>query len=105
MRRESLARYLKALNVQAIDFDKQMIVGASAGTQPGGARVAVTKVESGGGVLTVHWKLHAAPAGQAAALTHPAEVVLVERFAGDVRFDPPAPKQKGRPGPRPGGRD
>jgi hypothetical protein len=106
MRQESLARYLKALKVKAIDFNKQMLVGASGGTQPAGARVEITRVAHGGGRLTVHWKLHPPKAGAAPAeLTHPAEVVLVERFAGDIQFDPPAPKQPGRPGPRPLGRD
>lgn len=89
LRREAKARYLKALGVDEIDFTTRMIVGVSAGAQPAGTKVEVTRVEldETGRTMTVHWMLRAPerprlPEG----LTHPAEVLLLERFAGDIRF-------------------
>lgn len=88
MRAEALARYKKALGVEAIDFTKQMVLGVSGGVQPAGARVEVTRIEQDDkGQLTVTWKLHGPKTGaKAEKVEHPAEVVLVERSAGAVRF-------------------
>jgi hypothetical protein len=88
MRAENAARYAKALGVTEIDFTKQMVVGVSGGVQPAGARVEVTKVEAGAkGSLAVSWKLHPArPDGKSAEIAHAAEVVLVERTTGAVKF-------------------
>lgn len=90
MRQEQAARYAKALKVGAIDFDKQMIVGVSAGVQPGpGYRVEIVRVEKDAkdNRLTVRWRLHSPkekkPEG---GLTHPAAVALVEQSAGTVTF-------------------
>jgi hypothetical protein len=92
LRREKVERYARALGVPAIDFQKQMIVGVSAGVQPtGGYRVEVTRVEEdrdGKGATIVLWRLRTPPPDQLAAqeLTHPAEVVLIERREGLVQF-------------------
>lgn len=89
MRAEAAARYARALQVERIDFTKQMVIGVSGGVQPAGARVEVTRVEPAakGAPLTVSWRLHAPKPGQPVeGIAHPAEVILVKRFAGDVRF-------------------
>jgi hypothetical protein len=89
MRAEAKARYAKALKVESIDFTKQMVVGVSGGVQPAGSRVEITRAETDtdGKRLTVSWKLHpAAKDKPAAGIEHVAEVVLLERFAGDIRF-------------------
>lgn len=90
MRQEQAARYAKALKVDAIDFDKQMIIGVSAGVQPThGYQVAVVRVEKDaeGKRLTVHWRLQAPKEEKPeAGLSHPAAVALVEKFAGTVTF-------------------
>lgn len=89
MRAEAKARYAKALGVGDIDFTKQMIVGVSGGVQPAAARVEVTRAETdaGGKTMTVYWKLHPPPKGKAPeGIAHPAEVVLLDHFAGDIRF-------------------
>ncbi len=89
MRAEAKARYAAALKVASIDFTTQMVVGVSGGVQPVGARVEVTRaeVDAAGQTLTVYWKLHpAAKDKPAAGIAHPAEVVLLDRFAGDIRF-------------------
>jgi len=89
MRAEAKARYAKALKVGDIDFTKQMVVGVSGGVQPAGGRVEITRAEAdaGGKTLTVYWKLHpAAKDKPAAGIAHPAEVVLLDHFAGDIRF-------------------
>ena len=57
--------------------------------RPAGTRVEITRAETGAGgkTLTVYWKLHpAGKDGRAAGIAHPAEVVLLDRFAGDIRF-------------------
>jgi len=89
MRADAKARYAKALKVDGIDFTKQMVVGVSGGVQPASGRVEITRAETdaGGKRLTVYWKPH--PAGKderATGIAHPAEVVLLDRFAGDIRF-------------------
>ncbi|HUR53350.1 MAG TPA: hypothetical protein VMZ71_04430 [Gemmataceae bacterium] len=89
MRAEAKARYAKALGVATIDFTKHMVVGVSGGVRPAGARLEVTRTETdvGGKTLTVYWRLHLAPGDNTAdGITHPAEVVLLDHFAGDVRF-------------------
>jgi hypothetical protein len=89
MRAEAKARYAKALKVSDIDFTKQMVVGVSGGVQPVGSRVEVTRAEKDAGAktLTVYWKLHPpAKDKPTQGITHPAEVVLLDRFAGEIRF-------------------
>lgn len=87
MRAEAAARYAKALGVKAIDFTQQMIVGVSAGVQPAGAKVEITKVEADAkGNLTVTWKLLPAKPGDKGEIAHPAEVILIDRTAGTVKF-------------------
>lgn len=88
MREEAKARYEKALKADGIDFAKQMVIGVSGGVQPAGATVEVTRVEAdaAGKVLTVRWRLVPRPGGKPPeGVTHPAEVILVDRFAGEVR--------------------
>jgi hypothetical protein len=89
MRAEAKARYAKALKLDSIDFAKQMVIGVSGGVRPAGERVEVTRAETdaAGKTMTVYWKLHAAPKDRPTAeIAHPAEVVLLDRFAGDIRF-------------------
>ena len=47
-----------------------------------------------GKVLTVKWKLTSPKPGSITPqiVTHPGQAVLAERFEGEVKFDPPAPK-------------
>jgi hypothetical protein len=80
------------LKVKTIDWDKQMLIVVAAGTKPtSGYRVEVRTLSAKDKTLTVHWKLHSpAPGGiVTTALTYPAQMVLVERFDGPVKFDPP----------------
>jgi hypothetical protein len=89
MRADAKARYVKALKVEDIDFAKRMVVGVSAGVQPAGSRVEVTRVEvdAEGKTMTVIWKLRPPERGKAAKeIAHPAEIVLLDRFAGTIRF-------------------
>ncbi len=89
LRCEAAARYARALHVEAVDFDRQMVIGVSGGVQrSGGYRVEITRVEADapGKILTVRWTLHAPEGFATAVLTHPAEVILVDQFDGDVKF-------------------
>lgn len=89
LRAEAKARYVKALKVSDIDFTKQMIVGVSGGVQPAGARVEVTRVEAdaAGKSLTVFWKLHPPAKDKPAdGIAHPAEVVLLDQFTGQIKY-------------------
>ncbi len=96
--RESPQAALKNLSKEMkvdVDWDKHMLIAVTGGVQPtGGYRVEITDVKQAGDTLTVHWKLHKPKPGDltTSALTHPAEMVLVEKFNGKVVFDPPAGK-------------
>jgi hypothetical protein len=87
----------KMLKVDKIDWDKQMVVLVSGGVQrTGGFSVKVEKLTIADKTLTVHWKLNAPKPGSIVtqALTHPGAIALVDRFEGEVRFDPAPPKGK-----------
>jgi hypothetical protein len=83
------------LKVKTIDWDKQMLVVIYGGEQPtGGYSVKLKSLETKDGKLIVHWKLNSPPpdAIVTQALTYPELLILVDRFDGDVVFDPPAKK-------------
>jgi hypothetical protein len=88
MRAENAAQYAKALGVKAIDFTRRMVVGVSGGVQPAGTRVEITKVSADAkGDLTVSWKLHPPrPGARSGEIAHPAEVILLDRTTGAVKF-------------------
>lgn len=87
MRQEQAARYAKALKVKQIDWDKQMIIGVSGGVLPAGSNVEITRIDQNNDKsLTVHWRLHEVPVKSAKGIIHPAQVVLVERTMGEVKF-------------------
>jgi hypothetical protein len=96
--RESPQVALKNLSQEMkvdVDWNKHMLIVVTAGAQPtGGYRVEITDLRQSGETMTVHWKLHKPMPGAltTSALTHPAEMVLVEKFSGKVVFDPPAGK-------------
>jgi hypothetical protein len=90
---EDLAKLLK---VKDIDWKKQMVIVVAAGAKPtGGYRVEVVSLRGKDKTLTVTWKLHkpAADAIVTQAITHPSQAVLIERWPGTVRFDPPLEKK------------
>jgi hypothetical protein len=89
--RTQLANFVqKAFKLNQVDYDKQMLVVITGGTQPsGGFRVEVEKVVTRGKTTTIHWKLHPPKDIATTVLTHPATVVLVDRLSGNIRFEPP----------------
>jgi hypothetical protein len=92
------AQVAKQLKVDHIDWKKHMLVMVSGGTQrTGGYSVQVNNLKVKDKTLTVHWKLNAPKPGQPVtqAFTNPAATILIERFEGEVRFDPPAAKSSG----------
>jgi len=88
MRAENAAEYAKAMSLKSIDFTKEMVVGVSGGVQPAGARVEITTVRTDAkGNLTVFWKLHLPkPGTKPGQIAHVAEVILLDRSTGAVRF-------------------
>jgi hypothetical protein len=95
MRKKALAQYVKALGVAEIDFSRQMIVGVSGGVQESGCSIEVLRaeVDSKGMSMTIYWSLSKASAGRKEVeIAHPAEVLLVETFTGDVQFKEVLPK-------------
>jgi hypothetical protein len=85
--RAAAALMAKHLNVQAIDWDKQMLVSVCAGLKTTEAdRLAITRVTVKDKELIVTYRL-SAPEGGAPGFGYPAETVLVERFDGVVRFE------------------
>ena len=88
----ALARVLK---VESIDWKKQMVIFISGGTQrTGGYSVETKSLEIKDGKLIVHWKLNTPKGIVTQALTHPTQALLVDRFEGDVVFDPTPPADK-----------
>jgi hypothetical protein len=84
----------KLLKVDKIDWTKQMLVVISGGTQPtGGYSVEAKSLDVKDGKLIVHWKLNTPPKDAVViqVITNPAQTILVDRFDGDVTFDPPSP--------------
>jgi hypothetical protein len=80
------------LKVKGIDWSKQMLIVVAAGTKPtGGYSVEVLTLPVRERTLTVNWRLNSPSPDSAvtSALTYPAQMVLVERFTGQVKFDPP----------------
>jgi hypothetical protein len=95
-RKEAVQAMAKLFKVDAIDFDKQMIVVVTAGPKPtGGFAVTIDGVRAEGKTATVRWKLKTPAPGDfvTEAFTHPARAALVERFDGEVKFDPPLKKE------------
>ena len=89
MRAEAKAKYEKALKVEDIDFTQQMVVGVSGGVQSAGVRIEVTRVavDRTGKTMTVFWRLSPPPKDKPPpGIAHPAEVILLDRFTGDIRF-------------------
>lgn len=85
----------KAVKLDKIDWDKQMVIVATAGAKPtGGYRVEILSVKSKEKDIVVKWKLHSPKPDDfvTQAFTHPAEAVVVEKKEGKVVFDPLAPK-------------
>jgi PrcB C-terminal len=92
---KATAQLAQQLKVDKIDWDKQMVLLVSGGTQrTGGYRVELTGLKVKDDVLTVHWKLMGPRPGQPVtqALTHPALTVLVQRYDDEIRFDPATAK-------------
>ncbi|MCI0462286.1 MAG: protease complex subunit PrcB family protein [Gemmataceae bacterium] len=85
------------LKVDVIDWSTQMLVVVTGGVQwRTGYSVEINFLEERGRTLTVFWKLNRPKPGAAVGhgLTHPAQVVLVERFDGFVTFHPSAYRTK-----------
>jgi hypothetical protein len=86
---------VKQFKVDKIDWKTQMIVVVTGGVKPtGGYSVEVESLNAKEKVLTVKWKLNSPKRGTFVPqiVTHPGQAVLTERFEGEVKFDPPAPK-------------
>lgn len=87
----------KQLKVENIDWKKQMVLMVSGGTQrSGGFSVELLNLAAKDKELLVRWKLNTPAPGRPVtlALTNPSLTLLVDRFDGEVHFDPPAPKSK-----------
>jgi hypothetical protein len=97
--KEATEQLAKRFKVEGIDWSKQMVVVATGGRKnTGGYSVEFTGLEVEAKALTVKWKLNAPKPGSPVtqAITHPAAAALVERFDGEVKFDPPPPKGDGK---------
>jgi len=95
---KATANAAKMLKVDSIDWTKQMIIVISGGTQrTGGYSVEAKSLEKKDGKLIVNWKLNSPPPGSfvTQALTNPALSILVDRFEGDVVFEPKSPPAGG----------
>ncbi len=93
--REATEQLAKTLGVPDIDWAKQMVVLIDGGVRrTGGYSVQVGDLSVKDNTLTVHWQIKGPPPGSfvTQALTHPGATLLLERFNGDVRVEPPAPK-------------
>lgn len=96
---KATADVAKMLKVDAIDWKKQMLIVIAGGTQrTGGYSVEAKSLEVKDGKLVVHWKLNTPAPGSfvTQAFTNPAQTILVDRFEGDVMFDPTSPPAGGK---------
>jgi len=84
----------KNLGVAEIDWKKHMLVSVCAGLRTEIERLVITKAHVQEDQLTISYKMVAAAAG----FGYPAETVLLDRFAGTVRF---VEEPVSRPAPRP----
>ena len=86
VQKETEAELAKLLQVDAIDWSRQMAlaVRGEPGTKADKVHFDSLKVE--GKILTVAWKVKQRPPH--AGLGHPIAVILVERFEGEVKFQP-----------------
>jgi hypothetical protein len=86
----------EAQEINALDLEKQMVIVVYAGEKrTGGYSVEVKSLEVKDKKLIVHWKLNSPGPDDIVtqAITHPQLVLLVDRFDGEVVFDPPFPKK------------
>jgi hypothetical protein len=83
----SIARQLK---VKKIDWAKQMVVVVYTGERSDELAPELKALQVKGGKLLVRWKPAAFPPGNT-KWKHPALMLLVDRFNGEVVFDPPVP--------------
>ncbi|MBI3821935.1 MAG: protease complex subunit PrcB family protein [Planctomycetes bacterium] len=92
------ASLAKLLKVESIDWKKQMVIVISGGQQrTGGFSVEAKSLEVKDGKLIVNWKVNPPPPGSfvTQALSTPTLTILVDRFEGDVVFEPKAPPAGG----------
>lgn len=92
IRQRNAERLAKTLKVAGVDFEKHMVIGVSGGMKrTGGYRVEVIRIETNASKneMTVHWIVYVPKLGQplTRTITYPGEVVLVEKFVGEVRFE------------------
>jgi hypothetical protein len=91
--KEATKQVAKLFKVDSIDWKKQMVILITAGTKrSGGYSVEVKELKVADKTLTVRWKLNEPKGAAIAVITMPGQAVLVDRFAGKVKFDPAAPK-------------
>jgi hypothetical protein len=90
------AALAKVLKVDAIDWKKQMVIVVYGGEKPtGGYSVEVKSLEIKDKKLVVRWKLKSPGADDIVAqvITYPSLTILVDRFDGEVVFDPAGAKK------------
>jgi hypothetical protein len=93
---------LKALKVEKIDWDKQMLVLVTAGVKPtGGYEVDVESVTAADNTIHVKWKVTPPKGFATQAFTHPALLALVERAEGKAKFETTPAKGPRGETPRP----
>jgi len=93
------ASLAKQFKVEKIDWDKQMVVVISGGTQrTGGYSVEVKSLKKTGDDLMVEWKLNTPGPGAIViqVLTNPTLTILIDRVKGKVEFDPKTPPAGGK---------
>ena len=84
------------LKVKSIDLKRQMVVVIYADEKPtGGYSIELKSLEVKDKKLIVHWRpISPGPDDIVTqAITHPELVLLVDRFDGEVVFDPAPPKK------------
>src|SRR5262245_47124611 len=78
-----------ALKVPAIDLDKQMLILIRAGDRPAGSTLTIESTEIKDSRLVVHWRIVGPKVRRLNEKSHAGGMFLVDRFDGEVVFDPP----------------
>jgi hypothetical protein len=79
---------LKALGVEDIDFRREMLLIVTGGVQLSTTTVEVTGIDARERSMTVTWRINK-PSREPAVRkhTHPAQILVVPRFDGQVKFE------------------
>lgn len=86
---QRITQVAAALKVAGIDLDKQMLILIRAGDRATGSTLTIESTQIKDSRLVVHWRIVVPKIHRLNQKTHTAGMFLVDRFDGEVTFNPP----------------